>query len=194
MRFFRLVLSLVVVAGVGLGCTESTEVGSNTADVRGVLTPAAGHTVPESAEVFALWMVSAGSPDYGYVFGEGESSGASFGISFDGDLPAEATNRGLGVAFIVLSSTPVAAGRLETEVTGEGDLLGGAAGYAMIWRDPAGLGEMPYREWALDFPVGYSCAELVDEPDTFDSFRPIACEDVEITVADPDTLDFGNWT
>jgi hypothetical protein len=88
-------------------------------------------------------------------------------------------------------------GRLseDSEMTLGSAAIGGAAGYAVIWRDEV-LSPMPYTPWALDFPVGYSCGELVPAPagETFDSFRPIPCSEVEIRIDRPDALDFGNWT
>src|SRR5688500_5307526 len=105
MRSYRLLLSVLVLIGVVVaGCAQSTAVGEDTSQVSGAIRAGSGRTVPPSAHVATVWTVSAGSPDYGYVYGGGVSSGDRYGLEFDDDLPPEATNRGLGVGIVLLTT------------------------------------------------------------------------------------------
>src|SRR5688572_17150544 len=63
--------------------------------------------IPADARVVVVWGVSSGTPDYGYVFGEGvlDRNAGTFRVQFDGPPPAAALNAGvLGVGLVVATT------------------------------------------------------------------------------------------
>jgi hypothetical protein len=180
----------------GTGGTGGTG-GSNAGfEVGGKLTPGQGKTIPASATVKAIWVVSASSPDYAYAYGDGSSSGASFTMSLPMDPPAEAINAGIlgvGIPILYTQGKAPADGKLASEADMVANAIGAAGQYAIIFKakdDP----QAP--TWVKDFPLGYSCGKGVPAPvgQTFDSFAPVDCAQVEITVDDFDKIQFVNWT
>lgn len=158
---------------------------------------AQGNSFPAADnKVFAYWVVSSGSPDYIYVFGQGTATSTGFTINFESEPPAEALNSyGVGVAIVgglLPSSTTYAPGKLTDE-----SLFYEAATtqaltdrYAIIYKKAGaeGLG------WTSSFPEGYSCGKGVPAADgeTFDTFEKVDCAQVILRI---DTMfDIVNWT
>ncbi|MBZ4422459.1 hypothetical protein [Myxococcus sp. RHSTA-1-4] len=52
------------------------------------------------------------------------------------------------------------------------------------------------RDWAATFPLGDSCGKGVQAPPSggFDTFEPVACSSIGVTVDDIDNIEFVNWT
>lgn len=164
--------------------------------VGGTLTAAAGKEVPASAKLLVIWSVSSSSPDYLYKFGEGSSSGSTFGLQLETPPPAAALNNGqLGVGLLVLmpADSVVADGQLADADAELAKALGAAGQYAIIHKANA---QVTGRDWAARFPVGYSCGKGVaaTSGETFDSFEPVSCASIGVTVDDIDNIDFVNWT
>jgi hypothetical protein len=164
----------------------------------GSLTPASGKQVPSSAKVLVLWSVSSTSPDYVYKFGEGTSNGASFTLPLSTLPPMDTLNSGeLGVGLILLM--PMDYSLADGKVSNEAfeDLwakgLGGAGQYAIIYKATS---TVTWRSWADLFPLGYSCGKGVDAPQgsSFDTFEPVSCASIGITVDDVGNIEFVNWT
>ncbi|QRO03088.1 hypothetical protein JRI60_19750 [Archangium violaceum] len=164
----------------------------------GALTPATGKQVPSSAKVMVFWSVSSTSPDYIYKFGGGTSSGASFTLPMPTQPPLDALNSGeLGVGLIALlpADYTLADGKLSEEAL-EGistNGLGGAAQYAIIYKATP---TVTYWSWANSFPLGYSCGKGVKArpEESHDTFEPVSCESIGITVDDFGNIEFVNWT
>jgi hypothetical protein len=162
----------------------------------GSLTPGPGKQVPESAKPVVLWSVSSGSPDYLYKFGEGTSSGATFALSLPTPPPAEALNRaelGVGVVLLMPTSFSQADGRYEDEDLFFDAVIGAAGQYAIIYKANE---QVASPSWVSLFPVGYSCGKGVEAPagSSFDTFEPVSCASINITVDDAANFDFVNWT
>jgi hypothetical protein len=162
----------------------------------GSLTPGPGKQVPENAKVVVLWSVSSGSPDYLYKFGEGTSSGVTFALPLPTPPPAEALNRAeLGVGLVLLMPTDFsqADGRVTDEDVFVDALIGAAGQYAIIYKANAQVAE---PGWTSLFPVGYSCGKGVEAPagSSHDTFEPVSCASISITVDDAGNIDFVNWT
>ncbi|HZI14728.1 MAG TPA: hypothetical protein VE153_30450 [Myxococcus sp.] len=164
--------------------------------VGGSLTAAAGKQVPASAKLMVLWAVSSGSPDYVYKFGEGTSTGASFSLQLPQLPPADALNRGeLGVGLMLLEpgTYALADGRYEDADPPFEQALGAAGQYAIIYKAKE---QVAGPAWAERFPVGYSCGKGAPPATTggFETFEPVSCASISVTVDDIDNIEFVNWT
>ncbi|MFP2907561.1 hypothetical protein ACLESD_21425, partial [Pyxidicoccus sp. 3LFB2] len=162
----------------------------------GTLTAATGKEVPASAKLMVIWSVSSSSPDYLYKFGEGTSTGSTFGLQLETPPPAAALNGGeLGVGLLVLMPTDsaIADGQLADADAALEPALGAAGQYAIIHKTNA---QVAARAWAALFPVGYSCGKGVPAAsgESHDSFEPVSCASIGITVDALDNIDFVDWT
>lgn len=190
-------LKLSLGLALSLGLTALPGCSGPLLDAGGKIAAAGGKTAPAEAVVDCVWVVSSGSPDYSYAFGSGEATADSFTLSFEEDPPAEALNSyGIGVGVLALMPTGkgLAQGKLDDKLsdTLEDTALGAAGGYAIIFKK-AGAADGP--AWAGDFPDGYSCAKGVPATgDGFDTFAPVDCAEVVITVDDINNIEFTNWT
>ncbi|WP_437934294.1 hypothetical protein [Sorangium sp. So ce341] len=157
--------------------------------------PISGDAVPQDAQAIVAWVVSSGSPDYAFSFGDGSVSGVTFTVGFGSAPPSEAINShgvGVGIVFLLEPGTDVPEGVLDEEVI-EAAVLGASPRHAIIWRDPAGLG----TRWSDGFPDGFGCGKCVAAPEgeTFDAYEPVDCSEVEVqATSDFDALEFCNWT
>jgi len=182
---------------MGLACTNPGNVGA-TNGVTGAVTVQPGSSLPSAGDVFVVWAVSSGSPDYLYVSGSGQLTEPGFELELPATLPDEAINSyGLGVGLIVLlpSGTAPPAGRMSdaTEASLDTTVIGATPRYAVIYRKPGTTG---LTGWMDAFPEGYSCGVGVPAAagETFDSYAPVDCSMVELVIGDPSTFDFVNWT
>lgn len=164
-------------------------------------------SVPSSAILSGVWVVSSGSPDYAYMFGRGTVNfgAGTFSITFDNPPPTEALNSyapsrdlpPLGVGVIVLgdfaSATP------HKMADDEGQQFYGAVsniGIIYIGGDPAKYNDTSSStDWPKDFPSGYGVGEGVDMEQTFDIFVPIPLRSFILTITDdPADITFPDWT
>lgn len=165
--------------------------------VQGKTEVAAGSSFPAADnKLLAYWVVSSGSPDYIYVFGQGTATSTGFTMSFESAPPAEAINSyGVGVAIVgglFPSSTAYTPGKANDSTPFYEDAATQALTdrYAIIYKeaDAEGLG------WTDSFPTGYSCGKGVPAADgaTFDTFEKVDCAQVILRI---DTMfDIVNWT
>ncbi len=163
--------------------------GANDITVAGGVT---GANIPNSAKTVVAWVVTSGSPDYLYKFGDGTSSAAKFMVTCGSAPPADAINSyGVGVGLIALlpNSAQIPDGKVDEKSL---ELLGISGQYAVIWRAPTGAG----LTWSLAFPIGYSCGVCVPPAEKgFASFKPVECSQVQIdTAADASKIPVCNWT
>ena len=146
-----------------------------------------------------IWMVSSGSPDHAYKFGEGTIANGRFSITLPGDPPAEAVNSfGLGIAMVLVPPPGVTwpDGKLDASVFGP-DIAGISARDSVIWRAKSfdfGDAAPPPDWWPLSFPPGLSCGTCTPAPDggSFDGFAPFACDQLQINAYG--TVEVCNWT
>lgn len=149
-----------------------------------------GTGAPATGRTVVMWVVSSGSPDYIYKFGEGTSSGAQFVVSFSANPPAAALNSygiGVGIVALLAPGTAVPADGMVDEMVLDG------AGYtplhAVIYKDAtANPSIVP---WIAPFPQGYSCGRCVEATTGFDSFEPTTCTTVEVDMTPANAC---NWT
>lgn len=181
--------------GTALAACGDDVVGPDEAlTVSGTVNNRSGVAIPQNARIVVAWVVSSGSPDYTYVFGEGtlRNGSSGFSVRFDEPPPPEALNSnglGVGIPLLVAGSDIQPGMRLE-----DADLssIRGAAGqYAIIYvaDDPAGL-----QDWVTRFPRGYSVGRGVKRANQFDAFEPVAPGSVELIVDDLENIEFVNWT
>lgn len=193
---FHILFASILVAA--FGCT-SPVIGED-GTVSGIVEASDGHDVPSEARIKVVWVVTSGSPDYNYAFGDGTVTGDAFELPLSEDPPAEALNVGLGVGVVALMTSPPEDGRIVDEEEDDtfASLIGYAPRYAIIYKASEDAGSVFRSTWPELFPVGYSCGVGVDAPEdeTFDSYEPVDCSEVEILVDDLEVLreQNVNWT
>lgn len=147
----------------------------------GTGTPANGLTV-------VLWVVSSGSPDYIYKFGQGTSTGAQFIASFSTVPPAAALNSygvGVGIVAVLAPGTTIPADGMVDEMVIDG--AGYTTDHAIIYKAANAMN----LSWITSFPEGYSCGRCVRASTGFDTFEVTTCATVEV---DMTPMDACNWT
>lgn len=148
-----------------------------------------GTGAPTTGSTVVLWVVSSGSPDYIYKFGQGTSTGAQFIATFSTVPPAAAINSfgvGVGIVAVLAPGTAIPADGMvdETILTGAGY----TPDHAIIYKAPNASTLVP---WIGPFPQGYSCGRCVRATTGFDSFEVTTCSTVEVDMTPTDPC---NWT
>jgi hypothetical protein len=187
--------SLTVAISVFLGCSGSTSPAGGFT-VRGSIQNNTQTTIPANTRLLVAWVVSSGSPDYTYIFGEGtiHSNGGTFEVVMTGPPPAAALNAGaLGVGVIVATTNATLSTGDDAADIPEVDLVGAAGSYGVIYiadspGAAAGLG------WAGSFGAGYGVGVGQDGGGGFDTFVPTDSDDVILVIDDWSNIDFVNWT
>lgn len=192
-----LLLATVFVTTVGFSCEEGTGPGGSFV-VTGQIQNRTNTPIPAGARLLAVWGVSAGSPDYGYVFGEGtiHRSTGSFYIQFDQPPPLVALNNdALGVAILVVTTDQsLEVGDSITSSSQSTGIIGVTAQYAVIFvqnRDT-----LPPSHWANSFADGYSVGAGVKAlpGDVFDKFVPTSRSSPVLIIDDLGNVEIVNWT
>ena len=92
----RTLLPLLFSALAMVGCSENPTEPNNDLPytISGTLVDRTSKPVPGSTRVVVAWVVSSGSPDYTYVYGEGtlQEQVGTFSLTFDAPPPAAALN------------------------------------------------------------------------------------------------------
>jgi len=188
-QFVPLALTLTALAA----CSDSNGSSDTAFVVRGPLTNQSGQPVPPNAKVVVAWVVSSGTPDYTYIYGEGTVSGGTYRVTFIAPPPAQALNGGqLGVGIVLLTSgTGLHSGMRLEDAPANTVLLGATGNYAVIYKagDP-----VTQVDWADQFPLGFSAGVGVRRQMDFDAFAPTDPNGLELLVDDIDNIDFVNWT
>ena len=158
------------------------------------------------------WMRTAPNPDTAYFYGTGSLDRSELVIEVPRKLPEMALQEGLyGVGHIVVADPnyTISEGELsdaEDEAL-DAVIRGGSENYAIIFKqDPADYidatkqliidhSEAASQHWFNDFEIGYSCGRCVRAEEGFDSYEPIACEEIVIDSGeDFQSDDICNWT
>jgi hypothetical protein len=152
-----------------------------------------GDAVPATGQIAVVWSVFTGSNDHAYFFGHGTQTDGTFHLPLLAAPPAEALNNGTGVGLVLLFRADAV---LPPDGVYEGDapagLLGAAVRHAVIYR--AASANAQTLPWSTAFPTGYSCGSCVDVPNGFDTYAPIACDQVDVKApTDLSTLDGCNF-
>lgn len=145
-------------------------------------------SIPPTVKLVAIWNVYEGSPDYIYAFGFGTLSSDRKSYSFSlNDVPPEIALNGegvdpaspeffrLGVAYLVLLDDPMnkipSNMMLSSEGPPEGTQVYGAVDNTGIMYVRTN-GDVDDKQWALQFPQGYSIGVGVRVEDGLDKFVP----------------------
>ncbi len=147
-----------------------------------------GTGAPATGSTVVLWVVSSGSPDYIYKFGQGTSTGAQFIASFSTVPPAAAINSyglGVGIVAVLAPGTMIPADGMIDEMVLAG--AGYTTEHAIIYKTATATD----LSWSASFPVGYSCGRCVRASSGFDSFEVTSCATVEV---DMTPMNACNWT
>lgn len=148
--------------------------GSSLLDVDGDATGA-----PDDSVIAVAWVVSSGSPDYAYKFGEATTSSGSFLITFDAEPPAVALNNGtigIGVVFQLPPGTSLPEGMIPDAQFDSA--TGFSSDHSIIFKtEGAPSGE---AQWLDAFPSGYSCGVCVRSGTGFDAYQKTDCSNVKV--------------
>jgi hypothetical protein len=204
----RLVAIALVILTVGSlsGCSKDdnpvTPPSGTSLTVSGKVTLKKQITVPPTATFTVLWVISAGSPDYEYVYGNGtiDFTNKTFSIVFTKAPPDSALNNytstlGLGVGMMYVSDLPLGQPRVVTEKDA-GNFYGAVNNADIIYikGNPKDFSN-PKSSWPSAFPSGYSVGKGVKNPGTFDSFVPADPTNLELIISDdPNDVENPNWT
>ena len=192
----RVITSLVtVIFPVLLACSESTSP-SEGFTVSGSVQNNTQIEIPANARLLVVWVVSSGSPDHSYVFGEGtiDRTAGTFEVSMTNPPPAAALNAGsLGVGIVVATTNATVSTGDDLEDIPEADVIGAAGRYGVIYvGDPADAAQV--RAWAADFDGGYGVGVGEEVPGSFDKFVPTSASSVVLIIDDLSNISFVNWT
>lgn len=192
----RLTLASVLVAAAVSGCSDGT--GPSTGFViTGRIQNNTAAPIPADARLLVVWTVSAGSPDYSYVWGEGviDPLTGTLSVRLDGPPPAAALNNGvLGVGFIVATTDQsMQDGDTLTSSSDMTSVIGLTAQHAVIFINghPDSL-QVP--TWAAAFDSGYSLGVGVKVPGTFDKFVPASPSSALLIIDALANIEIVNWT
>lgn len=183
-----------ILLALAAACGDSSDPSGEEFTVSGTLVNNSGSPVPPGARVVVAWVVSAASPDYTYIFGQGTVQGNSFQVTFTGPPPAAALNAGqLGVGVVVLTtSLSLRNGvRLEEASVDPSELLGATGRFAVIYKATDDVDQV---DWEAAFPLGFGAGGGVERAADFDAFEPVAADQLELIVDDLNNIDFVNWT
>lgn len=164
--------------------------------VSGTVVNRSGTAIPANARILVAWFVSAGSPDYAYVFGEGSltDGGTSFRITLEEPPPREALNEGkLGVGVIIVTTDESIRTGDDLSDLADDDVIGAAGDYGIIYLRP-GSDAQSLFPWVKRFDEGYGVGRGVRVRGGFDEFTPVGAHTVELIVDDIDNIAFVNWT
>jgi hypothetical protein len=191
MRFPSALATLLLASAVA--CSDSNNPSAGFV-VSGTIQNNTGAPLPANTRLLVAWVVSSGTPDYSYVFGEGsiDVTAGTFQIQFDQPPPAAALNTGeLGVGIIFATTNQAVGNGIDVDHIPTVELIGAAGRHGVIYiGDPAIQGPV----WAAQFPTGYSVGVGVDVENDFDQFQPASQSGVVLIIDDLANIDFVNWT
>jgi hypothetical protein len=194
-RSFRLALAGVLL-GTGLaGCGDGSEPSEGFV-VTGTIQNNTLSPIPPNTRLVVAWVVSSGSPDYSYVFGQGtlDPSAGTFQIRLDQPPPSQALNGGaLGVGIILATTNQSLGTGANISSIPESELIGAAGQFGIIFvTNPAQAGQL--RDWVAQFESGYGVGVGVQVPEDFDRFEPVSPSSVVLIIDDLQNIEFVNWT
>jgi hypothetical protein len=193
----HLTLATLLVAAVAPACQDGTGPGTGFV-VTGHIQNNTQAPIPVGTRLIAIWGVSSGTPDYGYVFGEGTINRATgtFRIRFDQPPPTAALNAGaLGVAFLLATTDQSL--KEEDVITGSSGMthfIGITAQHAVIFvASHQDVVQLP--DWAAAFDTGYAVGVGAKVPgEVFDKFLPASPSSTLLIVDDAANIHVVNWT
>ena len=168
-------------------------------DISGTLAGPQLASLPAGSRVVVLWVVTSGSPDYTYIYGQGtiDAANGRFSVRLPDAPPAAALNAygvGVGIPIVIPPGVTLPNGRVTDDAALEAAALGAAGNYAVIYTAgarPAGFTGIP---WIDAFPLGYGVGRGIDLSGSFDGFEPVGSTTIEMIIDDIDNIDFVNWT
>ena len=190
---YRTAVAAALVAAISVGCSDSGGP-SEQFVVTGTIQNNSGAPIPANTRLLVAWVVSSGTPDYTYAFGEGtiDPVAGTFRIQLDQPPPAQALNAGgLGVGIIIATTNQAVGDGYDLGRSPLGELVGAAGRHGIIF-----LGDQTIQspQWATQFNPGYGVGVGVDVENDFDRFEPAAASSVVLIIDDLANIDFVNWT
>jgi hypothetical protein len=193
-RCFRLALAGVLL-GIGIaGCGDGNGPAQGFV-VTGTIQNNTQAPIPPNARLIVAWVVSSGTPDYSYVFGQGtiNPSAGTFEIRLDQPPPSAALNAGgLGVGIIIATTNQSVSTGVDVASIPESELIGAAGQHAIVFLTNPDQTQLP--DWTAQFGNGYSVGVGIPVPGDFDRFDPVSLSSVVLIIDDLQNIEFVNWT
>jgi hypothetical protein len=206
LRFNKFYLVIIFMTALGLiSCDSSSGTGPDTSSyfsISGTIKNPKSIKIPSEAKLYVVWMVSSGSPDYGYVVKAGgvNTSTNTFSLLLTTPPPAEALNRNeLGIAYVFLSTASIPDGKLLDDdiLNDTTTMIGAISDRAIIYVNGNPDTANYNRTWVKDFNFkkGYNFGKGWYNPNPgFDGFTPDNSA-IELLISrDFDDYVFPNWT
>lgn len=216
---------LAIMAMVATGCRDtivenaanSTPQSSSSATpytITGTLEVNPSFTIPDNARLVVMWRISATSPDYEIIYGQGaiDRSSNTFSITFNGPLPDAALNlskdrlNGVGVGYLLLTDDPT----LQDGVRINGNnsrAIGSVDNTCIIYTkgDPKTWGYNASKpttwlegtcsgKWVPLFNSGFNVGRGSDINCRFEGFVPTSPNSLKLIVDPQFDFHFPNWT
>ncbi|MCC7437674.1 MAG: hypothetical protein IT211_04190 [Armatimonadetes bacterium] len=204
-------------ATVSTGTTPPSNSGSPSAlpyTITGTLEVNPSFTIPANARLVVMWRVSATSPDYEIMYGQGaiDPANNTFSITFNGPLQDAALNlsddrtNGVGVGYILLTDDPTL--QEGVRMNGNSDrVLGSVDNTCIIYTkgDPKTWGynaSSPRTwlegscagQWLPAFNSGFNMGRGTTINCRFDGFAPASQNGLKLIVDPQFDFHFPNWT
>ncbi|HEY6172415.1 MAG TPA: hypothetical protein VIX80_09175 [Candidatus Kapabacteria bacterium] len=206
LTFNKIYLTVIFLTVFGLmSCDNSTGSGpdpSSYFSISGTLKNPKSLAIPSNAKLYVVWMVSSGSPDYGYIVKAGSINSITntFSLTLYTPPPAEALNRNeLGIAYIILSTASIPEGKLlDDDILNDSTtMIGAISDRAIVYVNGSPDTANYNRAWVKDFnfKTGYNFGKGWYNPNPgFDGFMPDSSAIQLLISRDPDDFIFPNWT
>lgn len=188
-------LLAVLTASALVGCDDATGPGNGFV-IQGSIQNNTAAALPTDVRLVVAWVVSSGSPDYSYVFGEGtiNASAGTFELTLTDRPPDAALNASaLGVGIIVATTNAALSAGDDLSDIPEADIVGAAGRYGVIYVVDS-TADVLTGSWAENFEEGYGVGEGMEVPGSFDAFVPVDPSDVVLVIDDLSNIEFVNWT
>lgn len=182
--------------------------------ITGTLEVNPSFTIPDNARLVVMWGISATSPDYEIIYGQGliDRANKTFSITFNEPLQDAALNlskdrlNGVGVGYIMLTTDPT----LQDGVRLNGNnaqVLGSVDNICIIYTkgDPKTWGYNASNpttwlegscsgQWLPSFNSGFNVGRGIEMNCRFDGFTPVSPNGLKLIVDPRFDFHFPDWT
>ncbi|MQA89154.1 MAG: hypothetical protein GEU90_02790 [Gemmatimonas sp.] len=198
LRFFR----LVPLSAVLLACSDTSGPSDNgppdgLITISGTIDNRTEATIPENTRLLLVWGVSATSPDYTYVFGEGtiDRNNGTFELVLEEPPPSAALNAdALGVGVIAATTNTTVSTGDDIEIVPPSEIVGATGCCGVIYVKDSNVATT-VRPWAEAFAPGYTVGVGEDVPgSSYDKFVPADASDVVLIIDEVTNIELVNWS
>lgn len=194
-NMFSNLYKILFVILIVVSCSTPTGPPENdkTITLTGTIENKNGTTITTNMNVYVVWKVTSGTPDYDYVWGKGsiDKSNMTFKVTLQDKPPVEALNsNSFGVGIIaILDDSKLQNGIFPTDYPIEKTI--GLAGWNCVFYKSDTRFD---STWVKRFSKGFSAGVGVEEDALFDTFKPTNKDSIKITIDALENIRVVNWT